>query len=252
MLTKVHIVKAMIFPTVMYECASWTIKKAACQRTDAFELRCWRRFLRVPWTARRSNQLILKEINSKYPLEGLMLNLKLQCFVYLTTCLPTRKDPDARKDWRQKEKGTEVDEWLDSITNSVDLNVDKLWDIVKDWWAWCATVLGVTKSRIHLATTTTSFWQPTPTLKLSRRINATSYLGSIQEDLHHSGDSKDFRRFCVTKCSWGRMLRPNNITKDAPICSITQEITRVLGTLCQEMEPNTKYIYISPRITVSQ
>ena len=85
LLTKVHIVKAMIFPTVMYECASWTIKKAACQRTDAFELRCWRRFLRVPWTARRSNQLILKEINSKYPLEGLML---IWSFNALSTWLP--------------------------------------------------------------------------------------------------------------------------------------------------------------------
>ena len=82
--TKMHIVKAMVCLFVMYECASWTIKKAACQRTDAFELRCWRRFLRVPWTARRSNQLILKEINSKYPLEGLMMKLKLQYFDHVT------------------------------------------------------------------------------------------------------------------------------------------------------------------------
>lgn len=123
------------------------------------------------------------------------------------------------------------------------MNLDKLWEIVKDQWAWCATVLGFTKSWTHLVTTT-SFWQPTPILKLSRRINAASYLGSIQEDLHHSGDSEDLRRFCVTKCSWGRMLRPNNIMKDAPISSVTQEIARVLGILCQEMEPNTKYIYI--------
>ena len=99
LLTKVHIVKAMVFPVVMYECESWTIKKAECRRIDAFELWYWRRLLRVPWSARRSNQSILKEINPEYSLEGLMLKLKLQYFGHLV-----RKVPDAGKDWEQEEK----------------------------------------------------------------------------------------------------------------------------------------------------
>ena len=120
LLTKIHLVKVMIFPVVMYRCASWIIKKAECQRIDAFELWCWRSLLRVPWTARRSSQSILKEISPECSLEGLMLQLKL-----LILWLPDvknwliRKDPDARKDWRQEEKGTTENEmvgwhhWLD-------------------------------------------------------------------------------------------------------------------------------------------
>ena len=102
MLTKVHLVKAIVFPVVMYGYESWTVKKAECQRIDAFELWCWRRFLRVPWTARRSNQLILKEISPEYSLEGLMLKLKFQYFGHLMQRGLTGKDPDAGKDWRQK------------------------------------------------------------------------------------------------------------------------------------------------------
>ena len=108
--TKVHIVKAMVFPVIMYRCDSWTIKKAECQRIDAFELWCWRRLLRVPWTARRSNQSILMEISPEYSLEGLMLKLKLwppdvkNWFI--------TKDPDAWKDWRQEEKGITEDEMV--------------------------------------------------------------------------------------------------------------------------------------------
>ena len=109
LLTKVCLVKAMVFPVVMYGCESWTIKKAECQRIDAFELWCWRRLLRVPWTARRSNQSILKEISPIYSLEGLMLKLKLQFFGHLMQSWLTGKDPDAGKDWRQK-KGTTEDE----------------------------------------------------------------------------------------------------------------------------------------------
>ena len=119
--TKVHLVKAIVFPVVMCECESWTIKKAECQRIDAFELWCWRRLLRVPWTAKRSNQSVLKEISPEYSLEGLMLKLKLQYFGYLMwrTDSGSGKDPDPGKDWRQEEKGTTEDEmvvwhhWLD-------------------------------------------------------------------------------------------------------------------------------------------
>ena len=111
--TKFHLVKAMVFPVVMYECESWTIKKAEHPRIDAFELWCWRRLLRVPWTARRSNQAILKEISPEYSLEGLILKLKLQYFGHLIHWnWFTGKDPDAGKDWRQEEKGTTEDEIL--------------------------------------------------------------------------------------------------------------------------------------------
>ena len=111
--TKVHIVKAMVFPVVMYGCESWTIKKAKHQRTDAFELWCQRRFLRVPWTARRSNQSILKEISPECSLEGLMLKLKLQYFGHLMGRADTQeKTNDAGKDWRQEEKGVTEDEMV--------------------------------------------------------------------------------------------------------------------------------------------
>ena len=106
LLTKVHLVKAMVFPVVMYGCESWTIKKDEHQRTDAFELWCWRKLLRVPWTARRSNQSILKEINPEYSLEGLMLHLKLQYFGHRMQRTDSLKTTDAGKDWRQEKKGT--------------------------------------------------------------------------------------------------------------------------------------------------
>ena len=109
--TKVHLVKAMVFPVVMYGCESWTIKKAECQRIDAFELWCWRRLLRVPWSARRSNQSILKEISPVCSLEGLMLRLKLQYFGHLMQRVDSlEKDSDAGRDWGQEEKGTTEDE----------------------------------------------------------------------------------------------------------------------------------------------
>jgi len=110
LLTKVRLVKAMVFPIVMYGCENWTIKTAECQRIHAFELWCWRRLLRVPWTASRSNQSILKEISPEYTLEGLMLKLKLQFFGPLMKNWLIGKDPDAGKDWRQEEKGTTEDE----------------------------------------------------------------------------------------------------------------------------------------------
>ena len=108
--TKVHLVKAMVFPVVMYRCESWTIKKAECRRIDAFEVWCWRRLLRVPWTARRSNQFILKEISPRYSLEGLMLKLKLQYFGHLMRRVDSLEKTDAGRDWGQEEKGTTEDE----------------------------------------------------------------------------------------------------------------------------------------------
>ena len=183
--TKVHLVKAMVFPVVIYECESWTIKKSQSQRIDAFELWYWRRLLKVPYTARRSNQSILKEISPECSLERLMLKLKLQYFGQLMQRADSFEKTLILGNIESRRRGWQKMRWLDSITNSMDMSLSKLWELVMDREAWLAAIHGVAKSWTRLSNWTKLNWLLLPNFSHWPRARHPGLWSQVGLRKHH-------------------------------------------------------------------
>ena len=212
--------QTMVFPVVMYGCESWIIKKAEHWRIDAFELWCWRRLLRVPWTARISNQSMLKDINPEYSLEGLMLKPKLQYFGHLLQRADSlERIPMQGKIEGRRRRGWQRTRWLDVNADSVDMSLSELWEMVKDRGAWCAVVHGVAKSRTQLSNwTTTSFQIFKPSTKESyvipfnfwgteicfpQQMNHLTFLRAMYKGSNFSTSSSTLASFSFFLGGWG-------------------------------------------------
>ena len=240
--TKAHLVKAMVFPVVMYWCESWTVKKAERRRIDVFELWCWRRLLRVPWTARTSSQSILKEISPGCSLEGMMLKLKLQCFGHLMWRVDSlEKTLMLGGIGGRRRRGWQRMRWLDGISDSMDMSLSELLDLVMDWEAWRAAIHGVAKSRTRLSNWTDRLWlqvslplpQPLWMVYLISQKNKLQQAYKIENET-----TNKIIKCCTSVHNWSFSAFKTNRKDSVPSRHLYQgnELNQIRGTICHSSD----------------